>query len=76
MVTVGAVISALIAISSVVGYAAGVEVTRIGSDGIEQGEQPAPILSVIAVVAPDGDDGLRACGGRATGRCSASRRCW
>ena len=41
-VTIGAVL---------VGYAAGVEVTRIGSDGIEQGEDQAPILSVIAVVA-------------------------
>ena len=51
VVTVGAVISALIAISSVVGYLAGVEVTRIGSDGIEQGEHAAPILSVIAAVA-------------------------
>ena len=48
VVTVGAVISALIAISAVVGYAAGVEVTRIGSDGIEQGEHSAPILSVVA----------------------------
>ena len=51
MVTIGAVISAVIAISTIVGYAAGVEVTRIGSDGIEQGEDQAPILSVIAVVA-------------------------
>jgi hypothetical protein len=51
VVTIAAVVSALIAISSVVGYAAGVEVTRIGSDGIEQGQHPAPILSVIAVVA-------------------------
>jgi len=51
VVTIGAVISALIAISSVVGYLAGVEVTRIGSDGIEQGEGEAPLLSVVAVVA-------------------------
>ena len=51
VVTIGAVISALIAISSIVGYVAGVEVTRIGSDGIEQGEHEAPIASVIAVVA-------------------------
>ena len=50
VVTIAAVVSALIAISSVVGYAAGVEVTRIGSDGIEQGEHAAPILSVVAVV--------------------------
>ena len=48
---VGAVISALIAISSIVGYAAGVEVTKVGSDGIEQGTDRAPIVSVIAVVA-------------------------
>ena len=50
VVTIAAVVSALVAISSVVGYAAGVEVTRIGSDGIEQGEHAAPILSVIAAV--------------------------
>jgi hypothetical protein len=51
VVTVGAVISALIAISAIVGYAAGVEVTKIGSDGIQQGTDEAPIASVIAVVA-------------------------
>ena len=51
VVTIGAVISAVIAISTILGYAAGVEVTRIGSDGIEQGEDQAPILSVIVVVA-------------------------
>ncbi len=50
VVTIAAVISALIAISSVVGWLAGVEVTRIGSDGIEQGEHTAPVISVIAVV--------------------------
>jgi hypothetical protein len=50
VVTIAAVISALVAISSLIGYAAGVEVTRIGSDGIEQGEHQAPILSVIAAV--------------------------
>ena len=48
VVTIGAVISALIAVSIVVGYLAGVEVTRIGSDGIEQGQHAAPVLSVIA----------------------------
>jgi hypothetical protein len=48
VVTVGAVISGLIAISVVIGWAAGVEVTKVGSDGIEQGEGHAPILSVIA----------------------------
>lgn len=50
VVTIGALISALIAVSAVVGYAAGVEVTQIGSDGIEQGEDEAPLGSVIAVV--------------------------
>jgi hypothetical protein len=52
VVTVGAVISGLIAVSTVIGYLAGVEVTKIGSDGIEQGEERAPLLSVVAVVAP------------------------
>ncbi len=51
VVTVGAVISGLIAVSTVIGYLAGVEVTKIGSDGIEQGEERAPLLSVVAVVA-------------------------
>ncbi len=51
VVTIGAVVSALIALSSIVGYVAGVEVTKIGSDGIEQGEDTAPLFSVIAVVA-------------------------
>jgi hypothetical protein len=51
VVTIGAVISGLIAVSSIVGWLAGVEVTRIGSDGIEQGEHEAPLLSVVAVVA-------------------------
>ena len=50
IVTVGAVISALIAISAIVGYLAGVEVTKIGSDGIQQGEDKAPLLSVVSVV--------------------------
>jgi hypothetical protein len=47
VVTVGAVISGLIAISAIVGWALGVKVTRIGSDGIEQGQHNAPIVSVI-----------------------------
>jgi hypothetical protein len=47
-VTVGAVISALIALSALVGWAVGVEVTKIGSDGIEQGEERAPIVAVLA----------------------------
>ena len=50
VVTIGAVISGLIAVSTIVGYLAGVEVTRVGSDGIEQGEGEAPLVSVIAVV--------------------------
>ena len=48
VVTVGAVISAVMAVSSVVGYLAGIKVTRIGSDGIEQGQHAAPLISVIA----------------------------
>ena len=50
VVTIGAIISGLIALSAVVGYAAGVEVTRFSSDGIQQGEGQAPILSVLAAV--------------------------
>jgi hypothetical protein len=50
VVTVGAVVSGLIALSAVIGYAAGVEVTRFSSDGIRQGEGQAPILSVLAAV--------------------------
>ena len=50
VVTAGAVISALIALSAIVGYLAGVEVTQFGSDGIEQGEDKAPLLSVVSVV--------------------------
>ena len=48
VVTVGAVVSGLIALSVVIGWAAGVEVTKFGSDGIQQGEDKAPVLSVIA----------------------------
>jgi hypothetical protein len=47
VVTVGAVISGVIAVSAIVGWALGVQVTRIGADGIEQGQHDAPILSVI-----------------------------
>jgi preprotein translocase subunit YajC len=50
VVTIGAIVSALIAVSSIVGWLAGVEVRRFGSDGIQQGEGEAPVLSVIAVV--------------------------
>ena len=50
VVTLGAVISGLIAISAIVGYLAGVEVTRYGSDGIQQGEGTAPLFSVVAAV--------------------------
>jgi hypothetical protein len=50
VVTIGAVVSALIALSAIVGYVAGVEVTKVGSDGIEQGEDEAPLLSIVAVV--------------------------
>ncbi len=48
VVTVGALISGAIAVSIVIGWLAGVEVTKIGSDGIEQGEAKAPLLSVVA----------------------------
>jgi hypothetical protein len=48
VVTVGAVISGLIALSVVIGWAAGVEVTKFSSEGIEQGEGHAPLLQVIA----------------------------
>jgi hypothetical protein len=51
VVTIGAIVSAMLAVSTVIGYAAGVEVTKYGSDGIQQGEGHAPIVSVIAVVA-------------------------
>jgi len=51
VVTVGAVISALIAALVIAGYAAGVEVQKLGSDGIAQGEGRAPLLSVVAVAA-------------------------
>jgi hypothetical protein len=48
VVTIGAVISGLLALSIVIGWAAGVEVTKFSSDGIEQGEGHAPVLQVIA----------------------------
>lgn len=50
VVTVGAVVSGLIAVSAIIGYLAGVEVTRYGSDGIQQGEGTAPLFSVAAAV--------------------------
>ncbi len=51
VVTIGAVISALIAALVIAGYVAGVEVEKLGSDGISQGESRAPLLSVLAVAA-------------------------
>jgi hypothetical protein len=50
VVTIGAVVSVLISVSAIVGYVAGVEVTQFGSDGIEQGDDEAPLLSIVAVV--------------------------
>ncbi len=50
VVTIGAVISALIAVSAVIGYLAGVEVTQIDRNGIQAGEDEAPLASVLAVV--------------------------
>jgi hypothetical protein len=51
VVTVGAIVAALIALSAVIGYLAGVEVTKVGSDGIQQGDDEAPLGSVLVVVA-------------------------
>jgi hypothetical protein len=51
VVTIGAVISALIALSSIIGWAAGIEVTQFSSEGIAQGEDEAPLASVLVVVA-------------------------
>jgi len=50
VVTIGAMISALIALLTIAGYLAGVEVTRVGSDGIEQGEGKPPLLPVVVYV--------------------------
>ena len=58
VVTVAAVISALIALSAIVGYLAGVKVTRIGSDGIEQGEHRRADPLGPRRRRPDGDDGV------------------
>jgi hypothetical protein len=51
VVTIAAVVSGLIAISSLIGWVAGVEVMQYGSDGIQQGKDEAPLFSVIVVVA-------------------------
>ena len=53
IVTIGAVISALIAISAIVGYLAGVEVTKFGSDGIQQGEGNYPNTPMARVGVPE-----------------------
>ncbi len=50
VVTVAAVVSAVVATSSLAGWLAGIEVMRYGSDGIQQGKDEAPLASVIAVV--------------------------
>jgi len=50
VVTVGAVVSALIALSVVVGYAAGAEVTVFSSEGVAQGEDRPPLAQVLAPV--------------------------
>ena len=42
VVTVAAVVSGLLALSIVIGWLAGVEVEKFGSDGIRQGEDKAP----------------------------------
>jgi hypothetical protein len=51
VVTVGAVISALLALAIVVSYLAGAEVTRFSSEGIELGEERPALVSVIVPVA-------------------------
>lgn len=50
VVTVGAVISALIALSVVVGYAAGVEVSRIDRFGVESAPERPPLAQVLVPV--------------------------
>ena len=64
VVTIGAVISALIALSAIVGYLAGVEVTQIGSDGIEQGERHGAADLGDRGGRADGRDGLGDVGAR------------
>jgi hypothetical protein len=51
VVTVGAVIAALVAVAVIVAYAAGAEVDRFSSDGIELGSERPPLVSVIIPVA-------------------------
>jgi hypothetical protein len=51
VVTIGAVVAAAIGALSVVGYLAGVEVTTFSSEGIRQGDDEAPLASVLVVVA-------------------------
>jgi hypothetical protein len=51
VVTIGAIVSALIAVSSIIGWAAGIEVERFSSEGVAQGEGEAPLASVLVVVA-------------------------
>jgi ABC-type multidrug transport system fused ATPase/permease subunit len=50
VVTVGAVIAALIAISAIVGYVAGAEVTVFSREGIAQGEERPPLFQVLVPV--------------------------
>src|SRR4029079_3246469 len=50
VVTIGAIVSALIAVSTIVGWLAGVEVRKVGRYAIQCGEGDARLLSVIAVV--------------------------
>ena len=51
VVTVGAVISALLALAVIVAYVAGTEVDRFSSDGIELGSERPPLVAVIVPVA-------------------------
>lgn len=50
VVTAGAAISALIALSIVIGYAIGIEVTAFDSQGVARGEQRPPLAQVLAPV--------------------------
>lgn len=50
VVTIGALIAALIAASAIVGWAVGVEVTVFSREGVAQGEQRPPLVQVLVPV--------------------------
>jgi hypothetical protein len=47
VVTIGAVIAALVSLSVIAGYAAGVEVTAFSAEGVAQGEERPHIVQVL-----------------------------